>query len=202
MRLHRRLAPLRVLIVILVVGLALTAALTAAAGAVYDAVVEADGVAALDHPALDAAKAARTPPLTTLVQAFTTLGGPIGMPVLATVVAVGLGVAWRQWTPVLLIAATAAGSLTLTIIGKAAVGRTRPPLADAVPPDETVRVLPQWSHPELRGPGRRGRVSADASTAAQACPDRDPLLRLRVRARHGAEPIYLGYHWLTDVLVA
>jgi undecaprenyl-diphosphatase len=51
MRLHRQLAPLRVLIVILVVGLALTAALTAAAGAVYDAVVEADGVAALDHPA-------------------------------------------------------------------------------------------------------------------------------------------------------
>jgi hypothetical protein len=35
-------------------------------------VVEADGVAALDHPALDAAKTARTPQLTTLVQAFTT----------------------------------------------------------------------------------------------------------------------------------
>ena len=52
----------------------------------------------------------------------------------------------------------------------------------------TVRVLPQWSHPELRGPGRGGRVPADASTAAQACPDRDPLLRLRVRARHGAQP--------------
>jgi hypothetical protein len=52
MRLHRRLAPHHVLIVILVVGLALVAALTAAASAVYDAVVEADGVAALDHPAL------------------------------------------------------------------------------------------------------------------------------------------------------
>jgi hypothetical protein len=42
-----------VLIVVLVIGLAMVAALTAAAGAVYDAVVEADGVAALDHPALD-----------------------------------------------------------------------------------------------------------------------------------------------------
>src|SRR4051794_11731559 len=104
MRLHRRLAPHHVLIAILAGGLALVAALTAAAGGVYDAVVEADGVAALDHPALDTAKAARTPQLTTLVQAFTTLGGPIGMPVLATAVAVGLGVAWRQWTPVLLIA--------------------------------------------------------------------------------------------------
>jgi undecaprenyl-diphosphatase len=70
--------------IILVAGLALVAVL-----------VEADGVAALDHPALDAAKAARTPQLTTLAQAFTTLGGPIGIPVLATVVAVGLGVAWR-----------------------------------------------------------------------------------------------------------
>ena len=201
MRLHRRLAPHRVLIIILVVGLALVAALTAAAGAVYDAVVEADGVAALDHPALDAAKTARTPQLTTLVQAFTTLGGPIGMPVLATVIAVGLGVAWRQWTPVLLIAATAAWSLTLTIIGKAAVGRTRPPLADAVPPYELSASFPSGhtlNSVALAG----GRVPADASTAAQACPDRDPLLRLRVRARHGAQPLYLGYHWLTDVLVA
>jgi hypothetical protein len=92
---HRRLAPHHVLMIILVAGLALVAALTAAVGAVYDAVVEADGVAALDHPALDAAKAARTPQLTTLAQAFTTLGGPIGIPVLATVIAVGLGVAWR-----------------------------------------------------------------------------------------------------------
>jgi hypothetical protein len=57
-----------VLILVLAVGLALAAALTATAGAVYDVVVEADGIAALDHPALDAAKAARTPQLTTLVR--------------------------------------------------------------------------------------------------------------------------------------
>ncbi len=44
--------------------------------------VEADGVAALDRHALAAPKAARTPQLTMLVQAFTALGGGIGMPVL------------------------------------------------------------------------------------------------------------------------
>jgi hypothetical protein len=94
-RLHRRLAPHSVLIVVLGAGLVLVATLTAAAGAVYDAVVEADGVAALD-PALDVAKAARTPQLTVSVQAFTALGGGIGMPILATLVAVGLAVAWRH----------------------------------------------------------------------------------------------------------
>ena len=54
------------------------------------------------------------------------------MPILATLVAVSLALAWRQWTPVLLVAVTAVGSLTLTVVGKAVVGRTRPPLADAV----------------------------------------------------------------------
>jgi membrane-associated phospholipid phosphatase len=39
-------------------------------------------------------------------------------------------------TLILLIAATAAGSLTPTVVGKAVVGRTRPALADPVPPDE------------------------------------------------------------------
>jgi PAP2 superfamily len=140
--LGRRLAPHNVLIVVLVIGLALVAALTAAAGAVYDAVVEADGVAALDHPALALAKAARTPPLTTVVQAFTFLGGGVGMPILATLIAVGLALAWRQWTPVLLITATAAGSLTLTVVGKAVVERVRPALADAVPPYELSASFP------------------------------------------------------------
>lgn len=202
MRLHRRLAPNHVLIVILVVGLALVAALTAAASAIYDAVVEADGVAALDHPALDAAKAARTPQLTTLVQAYTTLGGPIGMPVLATIVAIGLGAAWRQWTPVLLIAATAAGSLTLTVVGKAVVGRTRPPLADAVPPYELSASFPSGhtlNSVALAGVvayllmRRQRRKRARITTLCCAC-----VFALAM----GLSRIYLGHHWLTDVLVA
>jgi membrane-associated phospholipid phosphatase len=201
-RLHRRLASRNVLVVILLVGLALVAALTAAAGAVYDAVVEEDGIAALDHPALDAAKAARTPQLTTLVQAFTSLGGGIGMPILATVFAVGLAVAWRQWTPVLLIAATAAGSLTLTVVGKAVVGRVRPALADAVPPYELSASFPS---------GHTLNAVALAGIVAYLLVRRQRRARSRIvtiscaglfALAMGLSRIYLGHHWLTDVLVA
>lgn len=200
--LHRRLAPHNVLIVILVVGLALFAALTTAAGAVYDAVVEADGVAVLDHPALAAAKAARTPLLNTLVQAFTTLGGGVGMPVLATLVALGLVLAWRQWTPILLIAATAAGSLTLTVVGKAVVGRMRPPLADAVPPYELTASFPS---------GHSLNSVALAGIVAYLLVRRQRRRRARVvtvlfavlfAGAMGLSRVYLGHHWLTDVLVA
>ena len=200
--LRRRLAPHNVLIVVLIIGLALVAALTAAAGAVYDAVVEADGVAALDHPALDLAKAARTPPLTTVVQAFTFLGGGIGMPILATLIAIGLTLAWRQWTPILLIAATAAGSLSLTIVGKAVVGRVRPTLADAVPPYELSASFPSGhalnsvalagmvAYLLVRRQQRRwARILTILSTG---------LFALAM----GLSRVYLGAHWLTDVLVA
>lgn len=202
LRLHARLASRDVLLVILTIGLVLVATLTAAAGAVYDAVAEADGIAALDHPALVAAKAVRAPWLTTLVQAFTTLGGGIGMPILATVVALGLSVAWRQWTPILLIAATAAGSLTLTVVGKAVVGRVRPALADAVPPYELTASFPS---------GHTLNTVAVAGIVAYLLVRRQRHERSRILTllcaglfalAMGLSRIYLGHHWLTDVLVA
>lgn len=200
--LRRRLAPHNVLIVVLIIGLALVAALTAAAGAVYDAVVEADGVAALDHPALALAKSARTPPLTSIVEAFTFLGGGVGMPILATLVAIGLALAWRQWTPILLIAATAAGTLTLTVVGKAVVGRVRPALADAVPPFELSASFPSGhtlnsvalagivAYLLVRWQQRRWARIVTVLSAA--------LFALAM----GLSRVYLGAHWLTDVLVA
>ena len=200
--LRRRLAPHNVLIVILIVGLALVAALTAAAGAVYDAVAEADGVAVLDHPALDAAKAARTPLLNTVVQAFTTLGGGVGMSIMATLVAAGLALAWRQWTPIMLIAATAAGSLSLTVVGKAVVGRVRPALADAVPPYELTASFPS---------GHTLNSVALAGVVAYLLVRRQRRKRVRILTilcaglfalAMGLSRVYLGHHWLTDVLVA
>jgi membrane-associated phospholipid phosphatase len=200
--LRRRLAPHNVLIVVLVIGLVLVAILTAAAGAVYDAVTETDGVAALDRPVLTAAELLRTPLLNTLVEAFTTLGGGVGMPILATVVAVGLAWAWRQWTPVLLIAATAAGSLTLTVVGKALVGRSRPALVDALPPYELTPSFPS---------GHSLNTIALAGIVAYLLVRRQRRKRTRAltiacaavfAVAIGLSRVYLGAHWLTDVLVA
>jgi undecaprenyl-diphosphatase len=43
---------------------------------------------------------------------------------------------WRSPTPLILMIIAVAGSLTFTRVGKAIVGRARPPLSDAVPPYE------------------------------------------------------------------
>ena len=202
LRLRQRLTPEAVLLVVLAVGLLLAAGLTALAGAVYDAVTEDDGVAVLDRPVLDAVVHLRTPPGNTLITAFSDIGGAVGMPVLATVVALGLAVGWRQWTPVLLIAATAAGSLALTVVGKAAVGRVRPPLAEAVPPYEISASFP--SGHTLNAIALAGIVtyllvrrqhSRRARTATVLAAALFSLLM-------GASRVYLGHHWLTDVLVA
>ena len=56
------------------------------------------------------------------------------LPVLVAAAAIGMAVRWRRWTPIVLTAATAAGSLTFTVVGKAVVRRARPPFIDAVPP--------------------------------------------------------------------
>lgn len=166
-RLRQRLTPHAVLLVVLAVGLVLAAGLTALAGAVYDAVTEDDGITALDRPFLDTVIGLRTPVGNTLVAAYSSLGGAVGMPLLATAVAVGLAVTWRQWTPVLLIAATAAGSLALTVVGKAVVGRVRPPLPDAVPPTSSAPRSPAATpSTRSRSPASSPTCSCAASTAS------------------------------------
>ena len=205
LRAARRLAPDRLLAITLIVGLAVTAVLTALAAEVYDAVSEAEGVAGLDRPALDAAIAIRTPTGNHLVTMFTDLGGPTVMPVLAAVAALALaltGPTGRRWTPIVLVAATGLGSLLLTTVGKAAVGRNRPPLTDAVAPFETSPSFPSGhSLNALALAGivayllirRQRRAWARALTVALA--STFALLM-------GLSRVYLGLHWLTDVLVA
>ena len=202
LRLREHLTAPSVLSVILLVGFVAVAVLTALAGLIYDSVSEQDGVAGLDRPALSAAMSVRTPLGNTLVGAYTQLGGTVGMPILATLLAVSLSLAWRQWTPVLLLAVTAAGSLTLTVVGKAVVGRIRPPLADAVPPFEHGASFPS---------GHALNSVALAGVAAYLLVRRQRrrltrLLTVTAAAAFaftmGMSRVYLGQHWLTDVLVA
>lgn len=195
-------APNRVLLATLLVGLAMASLLAAAAGGVYEAVVEQDGIAGLDQPVLDAAVQLRTPRLERVVTAYTDLGGQLGMTVLATTAAVVLSLWWRQWTPLVLLAATATGTLAMTIIGKAEVGRVRPPLAAAVPPYET-----SFSFPS----GHSLNSVAIAGVVAYLFVRRQRhrwayVTTISVAAvfaiTMGLSRVYLGHHWLTDVLVA
>jgi membrane-associated phospholipid phosphatase len=202
LRAARWVAPNRLLAITLLIGMALVGGLTAIAAWVYESVVEADGIAGLDRPVLDAALSVRTSTGDELVTAYTDLGGKVQMPILATVVAVGLALAWRQWTPIVLTAATGLGSLVMTMGGKAAVGRGRPPLIDAVPPFETSFSFP--SGHSLNAMALAGIIAYLLVRKQRTAWARALTVSLAsaFAVTMGLSRVYLGHHWLTDVLVA
>jgi undecaprenyl-diphosphatase len=188
------------LVVTVLLGGLLVLALNAAAGEVYEAVVQRDGVAAFDQPALDAAVAHRSPTLDARVTDFTDIGGKVGMPILALVVTLALALSWRKWTPVILMGVAALGSIGLTIVGKDLIGRARPPRSLAVPPYESSASFPS-------GHTLNATVIIGMATY---------LLLLRWSSRWarvitvtlaatfviamGLSRVFLGHHWLTDVV--
>ncbi|GLU60947.1 phosphatase PAP2 family protein [Paenarthrobacter ureafaciens] len=201
-KISTKLGPQGALILTLLVGALIAAGLTFIFANLYESVTEADGVAGLDHPVLDAAKSVRSPLLDVIVTAYTDVGGGIGMPVLALIAIGVLGVRRKSWTPVILITIAGAGSVLMITAGKQLIGRSRPPLGDAVPPFEYSAAFPS-GHAlgsvviagivaylvVLRLKSSRARLWAIAIAAVFA-------------ATMGLSRVYLGHHWLTDVLAA
>lgn len=201
-RISAVLGPHSTLVLILAAGAVIAIALTAVFAQVYESVVDADGVAGLDHPVLDTAMAVRTPGLNGLVTAYTDIGGTIGMPILAVAAMIFLALRRRSWTPVILIATGAAGSLLMTIAGKQLVGRTRPPLTDAVPPYEYSASFP--SGHSLNSVVIAGIVAYLLILRLKSRPKRFLVAALAAAfaLTIGLSRVYLGHHWLTDVLAA
>ncbi len=195
-------APRWLLLAGVVTGVLLAALMAVGTSEVYEAVVEGEGVAGLDQPLLDSAVQARTPTSETLVTAYTDVGGPLGMSVLATLVAIGLGLRWRSWTPPALMAVVAAGSLSMTVAGKAAVGRSRPPLEQAVPPFESSFSFP--SGHALNSMALAGIVAYLLVRKLRRRWSRALAVVLAAvfAVTMGLSRVYLGHHWLTDVVVA
>lgn len=195
-------APRWVLILTLAVGLGLCAAMTAVAAEIYDAVTDAEGVATLDRPLLDWIAALRTPPVNDAVAAFTALGGKRWLPLLATLTALGLAGWWRRWTPIALTAAAGLGSLLITVLGKTIIGRTRPPMIDAVPPFENSGSFPSGhalNSLVLAGVVVYLLLRRQRSAAARWF---TAIAAVMFVVAMGLSRVYLGLHWLTDVLVA
>jgi undecaprenyl-diphosphatase len=124
------------------------------------------------------------------------------MPIVALAFLVGFTIQRRRWTPVVLLVAASAGSLLMTIAGKDLIGRARPPLADAVPPYEHSPSFPSGHTLNatvivgtivylliLRQSRRVARVTTIVVGS---------LFVLSV----GVSRVFLGHHWLTDVLAA
>ncbi len=202
LRLARHTSADAVLAITATVGGLLVLVLTAASAGVYDAVVEKDGVAGLDRPTLDHAIAWRTPHLDVIVTGFTNLGGAIGMTIIATAITALMVWRWRSRTPLILMLVAVAGSLTFTYVGKAIVGRARPPLTDAVPPYEYAFSFP--SGHALNSTVIAGVVAylvarrLSSRLARALCGIGAAIWALAM----GASRVFLGHHWLTDVIFA
>ncbi|MFP3580551.1 phosphatase PAP2 family protein [Arthrobacter sp. SIMBA_036] len=196
------LGPYAALVITLAVGLAVVLALALVFGEVYESVTEADGVAGLDHPVLDAAKSVRSPALNVAVTAYTDIGGTIGMPIIAVVIMIWLALRRRSWTPVILIVTAGLGSLLMTIAGKQLFGRARPNLSDAVPPYEHSPSFP--SGHSLNSIVIAGIVAYIIILRLETT--RARVITILVASAFaitiGLSRVYLGHHWLTDVLAA
>ena len=183
----------------LIVGLAAVALAAVAVGTLVDDVTDGDGVAVLDHPVARFVTTHRALPLTTVMKAVSTAGGPIGITGIALAAGLIMGIAWRSWTPAIVLSVTGAGVIGLTIVFKAVLGRARPPLAEAV------AAADGFGFPS----GHAATAAAVCGAAAWLCSTRMRSWRARTAVWAGAamltalvgiSRVYLGVHWTTDVI--
>ncbi|MDT0170981.1 phosphatase PAP2 family protein [Pseudarthrobacter sp. BRE9] len=192
--------PYAALVLTILVGGVVIVSLALLGSEVYDDVVDSAGLANLDKPALALAETLRSPVLDAFVTGFTNIGGGIGMPILASILTAWLTFLGRNWRPLVLIGGAAAASVTATTYGKKLVGRTRPDHADAVPPYEDSPSFPS---------GHTLNTTVVISLVIYLICLQFHTMRVRVTAitagtifiiAMGLSRVFLGHHWLTDVM--
>ncbi|MFD1721838.1 phosphatase PAP2 family protein [Amnibacterium endophyticum] len=201
-RLTELLGPYWAYLLPIVIGAAVFSTAVWAFGEVWEGVREQGDLARLDEPVLQLAVALRAPVPDAVVTGFTFVGGPVVAPVLTVLAIAGLVIVRRSWTPVLVIVPAALGSLAMTIAGKRIFGRERPPMADAVPPYETSASFP--SGHTLNAIVIAGAVGYVLLLKRRSVAGR--VWTVAVAATYalgiGLSRVYLGHHWLTDVVAA
>ena len=159
------------------------------------------GLMAYDQEVLDGFVAARSPVVDGVVTVYSDLGDPAPAIVATGLAVAGLAVLWRSWTPVVLMLLGGAGSLAMSMTTKAYADRVRPPVDLALAPME-----PSWSFPS----GHALNATIIAGVLAYLFVSRTrswrvaavvvPLAVLHM-VLMGLSRVYLGAHWLTDVVV-
>ncbi|MCU1516043.1 MAG: PA-phosphatase [Pseudarthrobacter sp.] len=199
-RMGRWFKPYAALWITLLVGGALVVVMALLGAEVYDDVVDEEGLASLDLPALAFAQNLRTPELDAGVTAFTNIGGGIGMPILASILTAWLTFLSRTWRPIILVGGAAAVSTFATTVGKRLVGRTRPDHAEAVPPYESSPSFPS---------GHTLNTTVVIGVLVYITCLQFEMLWARITAitagaafiiAMGLSRVFLGHHWLTDVM--
>lgn len=174
------------------------AVLLVSQAAVVDAVEDGTAVARWDRPVLDWIEGHRDGVLTAVMRAVSAVGGTVGMTVLA-VAAVVVLIMCRRRPHAVLVAVTALGAAALDTGFKHLYERARPPLTEQLTPETTFALPSGHSLGSTAVLGvlavigllllRRGVWRAGAVVVAMA-----GVLII------GVSRLYLGVHWLTDVL--
>lgn len=179
------------------VGIVLLAG--AAAIGLLDGVLEKGDLAAYDPAVSATAVQLRSPVLTGVARALTFFGSATAL-VPLTLLLVGGLLLMRRWMPAAAVGAGMAASLLATLTFKNAIGRDRPPAVDVLGPESTGYAFP--SGHTLNSTVFLGLVAGllliwlrrtwVCTVTALGC----VLTAVGV----GLSRVYLGYHWLTDVM--
>lgn len=193
-----------ILTLILGAALALAVVLTEVVGEIVESVSDEDGIAAWDRPVLDWAQTIRSPGLTEFIAWYSNTGGPIWQPIVTGLVVILLCWRWRDVTPLVLGVVATGGSVLITVLGKRVIARARPAIEEAVPPYETSMSFPS-------GHSLNAFVIAGllAYLLIRHFWDRGRWLKVLIgvlaavyAVTMGLTRVYLGHHWLTDVVGA
>lgn len=189
--------------VALVIGCVLIVLGVAGFLGVLDAVRERDDLAELDQPVLTGLAAGRSAVLTTVLTVVTTVTGPSVLPFLVLAGCLAWGVRARRWWQAVLLAAAMIVSTVVSVTLKAAVARPRPPVDTmSIPGLET-----SGSFPSGHTIGTATLLLVVAYLVWIDRPRVRPLVAWLLVVAAGVllvalSRLYLGYHFVTDVVAS
>ncbi|MBT9257154.1 bifunctional DedA family/phosphatase PAP2 family protein [Phycicoccus sp. MAQZ13P-2] len=165
-----------------------------------EGVREGGDLAAYDPAVTAEMVGGRSSVVTPLAEAFTFIGSTVGLGVLSLALVLWVGLRQRRWRVAAMVAGAMTASAALTLALKDITGRVRPPAGTVLGPVDSSFAFP--SGHTLNATVFFGLVAAIAWSRTTSVANRTAIALGWIGASSavGLSRIYLGYHWMTDVL--